>query len=217
LLATTSNSPQTRSPQTRDIEPEPLPVENGRPRVQRIVDQLAPVHLELEPPTSDRWEVTVTGLVEAELTLELDQLGALGGQPIVSDFHCVWGWSRPGARWYGVPTGLVLDAAGLLPAATHVRFEAFESPYAACLPLEQARDGWFALELDGSPLPQVHGGPVRWLQPSYLWGYKGVKWVGRVELLDQMEAGPWESTVGDVEGQVPQGLIDRFQTIGGSR
>lgn len=208
MPATTTNSPQARS-----SAPEPLPIENGRPRVQRIVDQIRPVHLELEPPTREGWELSVDGLVERQLSFDIARLAALGARPIVSDFHCVWGWSRPNAYWFGVPTGLLLDAAGLHPGATHVRFEAFDSPYAACVPLDQARDGWFALELDGEPLSTVHGGPVRWLQPEYLWGYKGVKWVGRVRVLDHLEAGPWETTVGDVEGLVPRGLIDRFATI----
>lgn len=208
MLTTTSNTPQASN-----ADPEPLPVENGRPRVQRLVDQIRPVHIELEPPVNEKWEISVGGLVERELTLEVDQLSDLGARPIVSDFHCVWGWSRPSACWHGVPTGLVLDAAGLLPEATHIRFEAFDSPYAACVPIDQARDGWFALELDGAPLSDIHGGPVRWLQPEYLWGYKGVKWVGRVSVLDHLQAGPWETTVGDVEGLVPRGLIDRFATI----
>jgi hypothetical protein len=28
-----------------------------------------------------------------------------------------------------------------------------------------------------------------------------------------MDAGPWETKVGDVDGNVPQGLIDRFDLL----
>ena len=97
--------------------------------------------------------------------------------------------------------------------ATHVRFAAADSPYASCVPLHQARDGWFALELEGESLPAMHGGPVRWLQPAYLWGYKGVKWVCSMTVLDRLDAGPWETKVGDVAGSVPEGLLDRFEDL----
>jgi DMSO/TMAO reductase YedYZ molybdopterin-dependent catalytic subunit len=193
--------------------PAPLPLENGKPRVQRLVDQLAPVHLELDPPTRETWTVSVEGMVELPVDLTLDALRELGAEPISSDFHCVWGWSRPKVNWVGVPAGKVLDITGVSPAATHVRFAAADSPYASCVPLSQARDGWFALSLEGEDLPAIHGGPVRWLQPSYLWGYKGVKWVCALHVLDHMDAGPWETKVGDVDGNVPQGLIDRFDLL----
>jgi DMSO/TMAO reductase YedYZ molybdopterin-dependent catalytic subunit len=193
--------------------PSPLPLENGKPRVQRLVDALAAVHLELEPPQRDNWRITVDGLVETPVELTLDALREFGPEPVSSDFHCVWGWSRPKVNWVGVPADRVIDASGVMPTATHIRFEAADSPYASCVPIAQARDGWFAIELEGETLPEIHGGPVRWLQPHYLWGYKGVKWVCALHVTDHMEAGPWETKVGDVDGNVPQGLVDRFHLL----
>jgi DMSO/TMAO reductase YedYZ molybdopterin-dependent catalytic subunit len=108
---------------------------------------------------------------------------------------------------------LVLDAVGVSGAATHVRFAAADNHYASCVTIEQARDGFFALELEGQPLAAIHGGPVRWLQPNYLWGYKGVKWVASMTLTDHMDAGPWETKVGDVDGLVPEGILDRFDRL----
>lgn len=188
----------------------PLPVENGRPRVQRIVDELPPLHIEVTPPRRSPWSLAIDGLVEWEIELTLDGLRSMGTIVRVEDFHCVWGWSRPGVRWTGVPTSKLLDAAEVDPRATHVRFEAHGSPYASCVPIEQARDGLLAIGLELKPLTAEHGGPLRWLQPDYLWGYKGVKWLGRIELIDSVKAGPWETAVGDIEGRVPDGLIDRF-------
>jgi DMSO/TMAO reductase YedYZ molybdopterin-dependent catalytic subunit len=193
--------------------PAPLPLENGKPRVQRLVERIAPVHLELEPPVRDPWMLEIGGLVGEGLELSLDRLREFGAGPVQSDFHCVWGWSRPKVNWVGVQASKVFDAADVSGEATHVRFAAADSPYASCVPLDQARDGWFALELEGEPLPAIHGGPLRWLQPPYLWGYKGVKWVCSATVLDRMDAGPWETKVGDVDGAVPQGLIDRFHLL----
>ncbi|MFY9488468.1 MAG: molybdopterin-dependent oxidoreductase [Solirubrobacterales bacterium] len=206
------NDSRARMP-TDDKRRAPLPVENNRARVQRLVDELAPVHLELEPPVREHWTVNVGGLVARPLELSLADLHELGAAAVVADFHCVWGWSRPRVNWTGVPTGVVLEAAGAQPDATHVKFFAADSPYASCVPIEQARDGMLATALEGETLPAIHGGPVRWLQPHYLWGYKGVKWLASIELTDQMDAGPWETKVGDIHGEVPPGIVDRFAEL----
>lgn len=196
-----------------DEQLPPLPLEAGKPRVQRLVDVLAPVHLELEPPTREEWTVKVDGLVDRPVELTLDELKDLGRSDRRADFHCVWGWSRPSVGWRGVPTGALLDAAGIEQGATHVRFSALDSPYASCVTLAEANDGLLAFELEGEPLPPLHGGPLRWLQPHYLWGYKGVKWLCAVTVLDRLDPGPWESKVGDVEGRVPAGLTARFAEL----
>jgi DMSO/TMAO reductase YedYZ molybdopterin-dependent catalytic subunit len=187
-----------------------LPLESGKPRVQRLVPELSPVHIELEPPPAEGWRLEITGLRGESTTLTLAELEELGLERRDEDFHCVWGWSKPRQRWAGVPAGRVFDATGLGPDVTHVLFKAFDSPYAACLPIDQARDGMFATVMGDRPLPPEHGGPLRWLQPYYLWGYKGVKWVCSAVALDHLEPGPWEQKVGDVAGNVPAGLIAMF-------
>lgn len=192
-----------------------LPIENGRPRVQRLVERLEPVHLEIAPPENGNWKLEVNGFVEQSLNLSIGELRELGETAHVADFHCVWGWSRPRVGWTGVSTAKLLDAARVQSGATHVRFEAAGGNYAACVPIEQAREGFLALGLDGGPLPAIHGGPLRWVQPHHLWGYKGVKWLTGVVLLDRLEAGPWETCVGDVPGEVPPALIDRFRLLPG--
>lgn len=199
--------------ETAKREIAPLPVESGRPRVQRLVEELAPVHLELEPPKRSTWTLDIGGLVDFPIELSLSELRELGAVAHQSDFHCVWGWSRPRVNWMGVPAGRVLDAVRPRAEATHVRFSAADSPYASCVPIEHARDGLFAFELEGEPLPPMNGGPLRWVQPHYLWGYKGVKWVCGVELTDAMDPGPWETKVGDLRGEVPQGIVDRFAAL----
>ncbi|MBI4898432.1 MAG: molybdopterin-dependent oxidoreductase [Actinobacteria bacterium] len=198
----------TNASASKDLAP--LPLENGRPRVQRLVERLTPLHVELAPPVRDPWKIAVGGLVEYEVEMTVTDLRALGARRFSADFHCVWGWSRPAVPWAGVPTAVLLEAANPSARATHVRFSTADGAYAACVTLDQALDGIFAVELDGVELPAEHGGPVRWLQPDYLWGYKGVKWVASIELLDTMRPGEWEERVGDVEGFVPEGIIQRF-------
>lgn len=196
----------------------PVPLEAGRPRVQRLVGELPPVHLEAEVPRRERWAVSVGGLVERPLELGLDELRALGEVEREIDFHCVWGWSRPGTRWNGVTLDAVLDAAGVARGAEFVTFGAHDSPYASCIPVDEARGGLIALELEGEPLEPVHGGPARYVPPESLWGYKGVKWLGTIALGSKLEPGFWEEKVGDVAGRVPEGILALFdERRGGPR
>ena len=48
-----------------------------------------------------------------------------------------------------------------------------------------------AYEMDGKPLPRVHGAPLRLVIPE-MYGYKNVKWVNRIELVPKAGSGYWE-------------------------
>lgn len=188
-----------------------LPQDAGRPRAQRLVDKLPQVHLEAAIPRRERWAVTVEGAVEQPFELSLEQLAGLGHARTEIDLHCVWGWSRAACRWAGVPFAAFLERCRPLPQASHVILAAAGSPYASCIPLADAARGILALEVDGARLAPEHGGPLRYVGPAHLWGYKGVKWVDRVVFSDRLEPGFWESKVGDVAGRVPHGVLALFE------
>jgi DMSO/TMAO reductase YedYZ molybdopterin-dependent catalytic subunit len=195
-----------------------LPLEAGRPRVQRLVDELRPVHLEAEVPVRDAWTLSIDGLVDYVVELDLEGLRMLGLEERTVDFHCVWGWSRRGTRWRGVPLDAVLDLAAPRSDARYVTFAAHDSPYASCIPFEDARQGLLALEVAGEPLPPLHGGPLRYVPPAHLWGYKGVKWLGSIVLRRELVPGFWEEKVGDVEGRIPEAILELFdRQPGGAR
>jgi DMSO/TMAO reductase YedYZ molybdopterin-dependent catalytic subunit len=48
-----------------------------------------------------------------------------------------------------------------------------------------------AYELDGKPLTRAHGAPARVVIPE-MYGYKGVKWLTRMELVAAQPTGFWE-------------------------
>jgi DMSO/TMAO reductase YedYZ molybdopterin-dependent catalytic subunit len=180
-------------------------------RVQRLVDRLPPVHLEARVPRPDpHWTVRVDGMVERPLDLSLEALRGLAAEHRAMDFHCVWGWSRRGCRWSGVAVDALLDLAGVRAGATVATVAAAEGPYAACLHLPDARAGLLAWALDGEPLPPENGWPLRFVQPSWLWGYKGVKWAGRITVGDRFAPGFWEAKTGDPEGRVPPEVLCPF-------
>lgn len=180
-------------------------------RVQRLVDDLPPVHLEAAAPDADpTWSLSVEGMVEREVTLTIAELRELEEPRLVTDHHCVWGWSRRACRWSGVRLGTVLDRAGVMPGACTATVACRVSPYAACLELADAREGILAWGLDGRELRPENGGPLRFQNPSWLWGYKGVKWAGRVVVSNEYVPGFWESKLAEPEGRVPAEVLLPF-------
>lgn len=188
-----------------------LPREAGRPRVQRLVNELRPVHLEAAIPTRAAWRVTIDGYVEQPLALSLAELVRLGTSHAEIDFHCVWGWSRPRCRWRGVRGADLIESSRPLANVCCAVLSAADSPYASCVRLPDIADGMLAVALDGRPLTAEHGGPVRFVPPARLWAYKGVKWLERVTFVNSFEAGFWEAKVGDVEGRVPHGILELME------
>ena len=139
------------------------------------------------------WRLEITGLVRNPVQLTYAQLRALPRANQVSDFHCVTGWSVDNVRWGGVRFKDLLTLADPLPAAKAIRFVSLEQPYDDSLTLDQVRLGnvMLAYEMDGQPLSRPHGAPARVVIPE-MYGYKGVKWLTRMELVDHQPTGYWE-------------------------
>jgi DMSO/TMAO reductase YedYZ molybdopterin-dependent catalytic subunit len=139
------------------------------------------------------WRLEVSGLVGKPRTFTYADLQALPRAHEVRDFHCVTGWTVRNARWSGVRLSYLLDLVEPHATAKAVRFTSLEEPYNDSLTLQQARlhDVLLALELDGKPLSRPHGSPARIVIPE-MYGYKGVKWLTKIELLDHQPTGYWE-------------------------
>ena len=98
------------------------------------------------------------------------------------------------AEWGGVRLRDVLDAAGVQDSATDVSFWAPDvsripeppESYGSSIPLRKAlgEEVLLAWEMNGEPLPRVHGGPVRVLVPGFI-GARSVKWVTGITVTDE--------------------------------
>jgi sulfite oxidase len=157
----------------------------------------------------------VHGLVGRELELSLETLReALPERTETATLQCAghrraglmairdipgeapWGAGATGtATWTGVALGDVLALAGPLPEAAHAGFVGADvSPeagqrFGGSIPLEKAlrREVLLAWAMNGEPLPEVHGAPVRVVVPGYI-GARSVKWLERIEV----RSAPWE-------------------------
>jgi DMSO/TMAO reductase YedYZ molybdopterin-dependent catalytic subunit len=139
------------------------------------------------------WRLSVGGLVDEPLTLTYEDLRALPRTSQVRNFHCVTGWSVDNVHWTGVRLTDLFERVGPKFGARGVRFESAEVPYVDYLTVDQAslHDVMLAYEMNGKPLAREHGAPVRLVMPE-MYGYKNVKWVSRVDLVDDAYDGYWE-------------------------
>lgn len=150
------------------------------------------------------YRLRVGGMVERPLTLTLDDLEAFPATTLVRDFQCVTGWRVPSVHWKGVALADLLDEAGVERGGVALRFESFDGLYTESLTLPEARrsDVIVAYSMGGHPLSRAHGGPAR-LYVAPMYGYKSIKWLSAIDVVDRVEPGYWE-TVGnyDVEAWV---------------
>jgi|SRR5947209_2526136 len=177
-------------------------------RVQRQTYDHPVLHLEAEIPPASGWDLVVDGLVAAPAEWSIPALQAMSSEKRVWDLHCVWGWTRPACEWEGVPAGRLIDAAQPLSEARYVMARSVGNGYTSCFPLNRARRSLLAWRLDGVELAPEHGWPLRLVPPPTKWGYKGVKWVSRLTLIEDFEPGFWESLVGDPHGDIPQDVLN---------
>jgi DMSO/TMAO reductase YedYZ molybdopterin-dependent catalytic subunit len=139
------------------------------------------------------WRLQIGGLVRKPLSLDYDALLRLPRAEQVTTFHCVTGWTVRDVHWAGVRFKHLLDLAQPMPEAHAIEFVSLENPYTDSLTLEQALlpDVMLGYELDGTPLSRPHGAPARVVIPE-MYGYKGVKWLTRMNLVAKQPTGYWE-------------------------
>ncbi len=138
------------------------------------------------------WRLKVDGLAEGTADLGFAEVLELERQDQVTDFHCVEGWSVHDVPWNGVHLKTLMDLVNPLPSATHITFHTQGDAYNESLPLDVALEPktLLAYGLGCSTLPLSHGFPLRLVVPRK-YGYKGPKYVYRIELTDEPISGYW--------------------------
>lgn len=149
------------------------------------------------------YRLSLTGLVERELSFSLEQLRALPGREIDAGFECGGNGNRMfhglvgNARWRGVSLAALLEQAGVQDAGREVVFfggdigseeirgRQVETAFARSLSLEDAMrpDNLLVYEMNGQPLDVFHGKPLRLLVPGF-YGVANVKWLTQIHVQD---------------------------------
>ncbi|MGA2211340.1 MAG: molybdopterin-dependent oxidoreductase [Acidimicrobiales bacterium] len=140
------------------------------------------------------YRLTVNGMVDRPLDLSLDDLRAMKRTTLVHYFQCVTGWRVPDVHWEGVQLSEILDRAGVKSGGTALRFFSGDGVYTESLTIGQARlpDVLVADRMIGDDVTPDHGGPVR-LYVAPMYGYKSIKWLDRIEVVNEIVPGYWEN------------------------
>jgi DMSO/TMAO reductase YedYZ molybdopterin-dependent catalytic subunit len=140
----------------------------------------------------NEYRLTVTGLVENELSMTYDELLTLPAHEETAYMPCVEGWGFM-AKWTGFKVADVLDKAVIQSAGMYVMFHCSDG-YSTGLPMEYLRTNniLMAFGLNDVTLPPDRGFPFQLVAKSK-YGYKWAKWITKIEVLDAESRGYWES------------------------
>ncbi|WP_181350265.1 molybdopterin-dependent oxidoreductase [Thalassobacillus sp. CUG 92003] len=190
-----SSSPSSTLPLTETFSPLPDPLPKSKPPVgggrqgnfrYYTVTQM--------PEINDKtFSFKIDGLVEQSQEWNWEQFVNLNRNVQVSDFHCVTGWSVYHVTWEGIKMKDLLNKFGVKEEANYVKFYSQDGVYTDTLTIEQAMadDVLVAMLIDGELIDNKNGGPVRLIVPK-MYAYKSVKWLNRIELIEQEHTGYWE-------------------------
>ncbi len=143
-----------------------------------------------------KWRLVIDGLVEQPLRFTYDEIRQLPPYETPLTLECI---SNPiggryigNARWRGTLLWPLLNRARPKANAVYAVLYAAEG-YTTGLPIARVlRDGNFlAYEMNGAPLPRIHGFPLRIFLPGK-YGMKMPKWLTRIEFVDREYLGYWQ-------------------------
>lgn len=159
--------------------------------------------------TTKPWRVKIDGLVgrPTEFLLE-DLLKGIALEERIYRHRCVEGWSMV-VPWVGFPLSEILKRVEPLGGAKFVAFEtvvrpeempgqrpsfpALPWPYVEGLRLDEAMHPLtiLAVGLYGETLPNQNGAPLRLVVP-WKYGFKGIKSIVRISLVEKQPGTSWE-------------------------
>jgi DMSO/TMAO reductase YedYZ molybdopterin-dependent catalytic subunit len=175
-------------------------------------------HFQLPRLDAAAYRLSVSGLVERQLTLTLRDLHNMRSQTLFVTLECAGNgrslFERPTdgerwnlgavstAEWTGVPLAEILDRAGARTSAREVLFRGadggtlagYSDPirFERSLPLDHAREALLAYAMNGERLPIQHGYPVRLIVPGW-YAVASVKWLTDIELIDHRFDGHFQA------------------------
>ncbi len=201
-------------PGLRILSPEPENAEAAsRETYTNMVTQNEEFYIRNHYPAPDieesEWTVSLTGLVDSEVELSMEELKSrFSTETVFHTMQCSgngrsyfdpkvggnqWSFGAVGnAEWTGAPLSEILEAYGADTSSDNwLTVMGGENPegediFTRSIPMDKVlEDGMLVFEMNGAPLPKQHGFPVRLLVPGW-YGNNNVKWVDRMHVMDKM-------------------------------
>ena len=161
-------------------------------------DQFYVVTKNVVDPTVSRdlWRLEIGGQVDRPRTYAYTDIAALPSVVQETTLMCISNGVgdalMSNANWTGVPLANLLKDVGPRADVVEVLLRGADG-YTDTIPLAKALDPatLVVYQMNGEPLPRIHGYPVRLIVPG-MYGEKNVKWVTGIELVDRDVAGFYE-------------------------
>ena len=171
-------------------------------------------HGSIPEPDTNEYRLAVTGMVQQELRLSIDEIREnFSKGTVTATLQCAgnrrqglmevasipgeepWSAGAIGnAQWSGAPLWEVLQAAGVKPEVQHVAFTGLDEiemesqrfGFGGSIPIGKAMNPevLLAYEMNGEPLAVEHGFPLRAVAPGYI-GARSVKWLSSITLQEE--------------------------------
>jgi DMSO/TMAO reductase YedYZ molybdopterin-dependent catalytic subunit len=139
---------------------------------------------------AEGWTLEISGLCKSPRTFMLDEIKKLPSRSQASRLKCVECWSAK-AEWSGFHFSELMKLCPPQPEATGVVFHCGDV-YKEHLSLEDLSHPRTLLvtQMDGAPLSDEHGFPLRVIVPSK-YGYKNPKAIVKIEYVSELQYGTW--------------------------
>jgi DMSO/TMAO reductase YedYZ molybdopterin-dependent catalytic subunit len=149
------------------------------------------------------YRLQVGGLVEKPLEMPIEELRAFPQVSQNSRMKCVQCWSSR-ATWGGFRFEYFLDRVKPAKEARAIRIDCADKWY-EYMSMEEmlSQRVLLTLDLDGKPLPDQHGAPLRLIDPSK-YGYKSAKLITAITFVEEgkgsmaCDIGPYYSPSGEI-------------------
>jgi methionine sulfoxide reductase catalytic subunit len=164
---------------------------------------------------SSPWEISVGGLVNNPQVFNLeDLLSDFEQEERIYRMRCVEGWSMV-IPWTGFPLSKLLNIVEPTSSAKYVRFETLDDieqfpgmkspfyqwPYVEGLRIDEAMNDLAILStgIYGEQLLPQNGAPIRLVVP-WKYGFKGIKSIVKIDLVDEMPESLWMAAAANEYG-----------------
>jgi sulfite oxidase len=212
-MSTFGKHPEILVRQERPLNAGPPPEQLRRGFITPNESFFVRNHGDVPEVDRESYRLVLNGLVKKPLKISLDELHRLPKTSLKATLQCAGnrreemmavrpipnelGWGNEAvstAEWKGVPLREILAAVEPLPAAKHAAFSGLDETerhghrftFGGSIPLDKALSSevLLAYEMNGEPLPPVHGAPLRVVVPGYI-GARSVKWLSTITLQEE--------------------------------
>ena len=165
---------------------------------------------------STNFQLRVTGLVDKEMNLSIDDVRNMGNEDLAAGFECSGNSPRrihglvSNGLWTGVPVRSILNKAGVQELGREVVFFGadkgteqvefrgqnyeVEQEFGRSISIETAMTGepFIAYALNGQPLSRHQGFPLRLVMPGW-YGVANVKWLSHIHVQEKRYLGKYQA------------------------